>query len=224
MSSHIEKAREYISIAESGDAKREAYTKAADEILAAKAEDPTLTQRQIGEQLDKSRTWIQDLLRWHKARDHGLPFSNVEAAARYRERQVPTRHEDRVEMAATLLADLAVVEGVLAASSTAQRHIENAVHDKSRGRREQAQDREQQRRQDVAQPLPAYMAAMVLKLDEWAGALAVITDADLEDLPVGHARELVLAAAEGLVIQGQRWISVLSDRPGLQVIEGRAAS
>lgn len=202
---HLATAAAYIAVAESGDAKRAAYEAAADAILAAQADDATLTQAEVGRQLGKSRSWVVQLLAWRRSGDvHVHPFAAGDAQQRYRERQVPTRHDDRVEMAATLLADPTVVEGVLATPSVAQRHVENAVHEREVERRQKGREVAQQQREDAALPLPAHMAAMVLRLREWASGLAELVD-DLDDLPEGRARELVGEAAAELEYQAGRW-------------------
>jgi hypothetical protein len=62
----LARAREYLIIAESTDAKREAYIKAADEIIAAQKEDPTLSFVEIDERLGRSKSgkYSGDLVRW----------------------------------------------------------------------------------------------------------------------------------------------------------------
>src|SRR5262245_3983577 len=97
-----------------------------------------------------------------------MPFSNVDSAARYRERQVPTRHEDRVEMATTLLADPTVVEGVLDTPAPARSEMRIAIARRDSEQREAQRERNEQRRADEAMPLPAHIATMARKIDEWA--------------------------------------------------------
>lgn len=58
MSDHISRAREYIAKGE------EFYAKAADEIVAWLAEDPTRTQRQAAAAIGRSQSWIRDIVRW----------------------------------------------------------------------------------------------------------------------------------------------------------------
>lgn len=53
---HLANAREYIA---KGD---DYYGKAADEILAAQAEDPTLGYREIGERIGRSHQWCRRLV------------------------------------------------------------------------------------------------------------------------------------------------------------------
>lgn len=61
---HLERAKEFIAVAESGDAKIEAYRRAADEIRAAQSADPTMGLRAIGERLGRSRNWVGTLVTW----------------------------------------------------------------------------------------------------------------------------------------------------------------
>jgi hypothetical protein len=223
---HLEKATAYIAVAESGDAKRAAYEQAADEILAALAEDETLTHRAVGERIGKSYRWVGTLLAWRReGHAHALPFARGEAQERYAQRQVPTRHEDRVEMATKLLEDptvaKAAVKTVMANPSHARRAIGVVMHDHNAEKRRQERERAAQRRADEAMPLPAYMAKMVEKMNEWSLGLAGLYD-DLDELPEGRGRELVAAAAAQLAEQAQRWVDRLNGRPALTVIEGRA--
>jgi hypothetical protein len=222
---HLEKATAYIAVAESGDAKRAAYEQAADEILAAMADDAELTQKAVGERIGKAQAWVSKLLKWHDEGHIGLPFSNTEAAIRYQQRTIPTRHEDKIEMAEKLLADpkvaKAAVQKVMAKPSHSRRVIDHAVHDANAERRRAERERAEQRRADGALPLPAYMATMVLKMDEWSGSLAALVD-DIDELPEGRGREMVSEAAARLARQAQRWVDRLERRPQLEVIEGQA--
>lgn len=59
MNQHLEKARTYLEQGESY------YHKAAEEIIAARAEDPTLSDRAISEALGRSRHWITEIVTWH---------------------------------------------------------------------------------------------------------------------------------------------------------------
>lgn len=56
---HLEKARGYIARGE------EFYRRAAEEIVAAMAEDSTLSYRAVASHLDRSHAWVQDIVRWH---------------------------------------------------------------------------------------------------------------------------------------------------------------
>jgi hypothetical protein len=224
---HLAAAAEFIAIAESGDAKRLAYEKAADEILAAQAADPSLTQIAITRRLGKSRDWISLLLKWRRLdvheREERMPFYNSAAQSRYRERQEPTRPEDRIEMATKLMGDPEVVKGVLATPARARSEIKMAIHRENAKHREQASKAAQQMREDRAMPLPAYMADMVIKMNEWAMGLQALYD-DLDELPEGPGLDSVVRAATFLAEQSQRWVDRLSGKPVvLEVIEGNAS-
>jgi hypothetical protein len=228
--SHLEAAAAYIAVAESGDAKREAYVKAADEILAAQAEDPKLTRRQIGESIGKSQTWVTELLGWRTSDRHAdqTPWAAQVDDHRYRsaERKVPTRHEDRVEMVEKLLADPEVVKTVAKTitnpKTKAGRLISQEVHDQDAAVREKRREQERQALIDKALPLPAYMANMVVKINEFSIGLAAMVE-DLDQLPEGRGRELVAEAIDGLIRQAERWAEELAPaKPDLRVIEGHA--
>jgi len=219
---HLEAAADYIAVAEAGDAKRLAYEKAADAILAAMAADESLTQRSVGERLGKSRQWVGDLLGWRARRDHGMPFSNVDAAARYRERQVPTRHEDRVEMAAKLLDDPQVREDFLAHPSPAQRKVEHDVRAKGAEERRAAIDRAEQRRVDEALPLPAHLRQIAARLDEVSITMAALRD-DVAELEPSAGADVLRASVQELIRQAEAWLEALRGSISFEVIEGRAA-
>lgn len=217
---HLSTAKRHITIAEARDAKKAAYEMAADEILAAKAEDSTLTQAEIGRQVGKSQDWVSRLLIWRNEEDRtdGPFVGQSDIRQRSYERKVPTRHDDRVEMARTLMADRKVVAAVIATPSPAARRIENAVHERETTRRQQERQAVQEARAAdaaAAVPLPAYMARMIVRLNEWAAGLAELAS-DLDDLPDGPDRELLRDAAEELAKQALVWVERL-DRPGVIV-------
>lgn len=60
---HLAKAAEYIGKGEAF------YHKAAAEIIAAQADDPTLGYRVIGAALGKTDKWCRDIVRWHTTAD-----------------------------------------------------------------------------------------------------------------------------------------------------------
>jgi hypothetical protein len=215
---HLDSAAAHIAVAESGDAKRAAYKTAADEILAARKADPELGRVDEAQRLKKGETWVRDLLRWRQRPDADLPFSRSDRHRRYEERQVPTQHDDRVEMAGKLLADPAVAKAamaeLLAEKSKSQRLIEQAVSRKNAEERKRQMEAAMRKREGEAMPLPAYMSRMVVKMNEWAAGLANI-EPDLEALPEGPGRETVLDALVELARQAQRCIYRLDP------IEGR---
>jgi hypothetical protein len=95
---HLAKAKEY---ADRGDA---FYEKAADEILAAKEEDPTLSNGAIGERLGRSGSWVGDLVRW---RTSGHPDVRPFAGSREARLRSETRKllRDEPTEAAALVAE-----------------------------------------------------------------------------------------------------------------------
>lgn len=75
MSDHLQRAREYIAIAESADAKRDAYERAADEIIAWVREEPTRTYRDADKSLGRGNDYTGSLVRWRTSGGPGLPFA-----------------------------------------------------------------------------------------------------------------------------------------------------
>lgn len=225
---HLELAATHIAVAESGDAKRAAYEKAADEILAARVADSDLSLREVGRRIGKSDHWVRTLLTWAAAPESQTPFARDpenDFRARHEERKIPTEPADRLAMAKTLLEDPKVVEGVLATPSVASRRVENAVHEKNVGREREVERRrraEHEMAEASAPPLSAHMARMVRQIHEWAGGLAALVD-DLDELPAGRGRELVAEAIEDLGREVERWRAKLQ-RPALEIIDGEAKS
>lgn len=84
MDNHLERAREYIAIAESSDAKREAYQRAADEIIAWVHDDPTRSYRDVDRQIGKAEGYAGRLVRWrtNEAQAHHLPFGGMSERTR----------------------------------------------------------------------------------------------------------------------------------------------
>lgn len=167
---HLDKAAAFIAVAESGDAKIAAYVQAADEIIAAQKAEPGLSLREVDRRLGRGVGYARMLVRWRDGDRTHPPFGGParnEARYRQQERQVPTEPEDRVDMAHALLEDEAVVEQIFAKPSLASRRIERAVEEKQAAQRQR--DREDRIRLDEAKavPLPAYVAAMLVKLREW---------------------------------------------------------
>jgi hypothetical protein len=217
---HLEAARGYIAVAESGDAKREAYRKAADEILAAMTEDDSLTQRKVGERIGKGHAWVGKLLRWAGSPENqGLPFARDpenDFRAKHEERKIPTRHEDKVEMAKTLIADKKVAKQVLAERGPARRAMQQAVRDENKADREKAREWNEQR--TVGAPLPAWLSSMAVKLSDWGLAIAGLRDNfadELRELPPSTDREVVARAAYELARQARLLGDDLSDDPNV---------
>jgi hypothetical protein len=152
-------------------------------------------------------------------------ITRAEQTRLQKERQVPTQPRDRIEMAATLLKDPKVMKAAIKQATTEQaaaRVFSTIVYDHNADRRKQERERALQKARDGAMPLPAYMVRMVAKMNEWTGALAGITNDEIEELPEGPARDSIGLAALALAEQADRWVAILRRRPALQVIEGRA--
>lgn len=67
---HLTKAVGYVERGEGY------YRKAAEEIVAATEADPTLSQREIGERIGRSKQWVQRLLAWERdpSSGHATPY------------------------------------------------------------------------------------------------------------------------------------------------------
>jgi hypothetical protein len=58
---HLRRARGYVAL---GD---EYYQKAVNEILSAKAENPSLSNREIARQIGRDEKWVRNLLKWSQS-------------------------------------------------------------------------------------------------------------------------------------------------------------
>jgi hypothetical protein len=69
---HLARAATYAAKGE------EYYRKAAEEILAAKAADPALSNRKIAEAVGRSHVWVGKILKWHAEGGNGVttPFAD----------------------------------------------------------------------------------------------------------------------------------------------------
>lgn len=214
---HLEEAAAFIAVAESGDAKQAAYRRAAEEIEAAKRADPELTNRQIAGRIGKHESWVGRLL-------HALACAGASGDFR-----VDWQRGDRLASEAREKPD-AFVRAYQQAPPKVQRQIAKQVAAdpfvQQEVSRHNAQERKRQieeasRKRDAdAVPLPAYMARMVVKINEWSAGLAALVD-DLDQLPPGRSRDLVLESITELERQAHRWVERLERQPELTVIEGR---
>ncbi len=121
MNERIERAKTYIAIAESGDAKREAYKAAAEEI-AAELQQRT-SQRAVGRAIGKDESFVRAIVRW---RDSGYEaktpwLSDTRAttrAATSHAKQV--LHNAPIETVEKIVADL---------PAERRRQVQQALHD-----------------------------------------------------------------------------------------------
>lgn len=115
---HLERAKVYIGKGE------EYYRRAAEEIVAAKKADFSLTDAMVGEALGRSRQWVSKLIAWvEKGADHGTtPFSGPEEnEARYQ------RHDRRKVSEIAQERPEAVAEAITKADPETQRKIAAAI-------------------------------------------------------------------------------------------------
>jgi hypothetical protein len=227
---HLEEAAAFIAVAESGDAKLAAYRKAAEEIEAAKQDDPSLSNREIGRRLGKDPNYARRLLdALSRARDTG-------------EFQIDWQRKDREQVGAEKVAreqpeafarafaqaspkaQRQIARQIVAQPTPARRFIEQELSRQNAVERKRQIEEANRQRDATAAPLPAYMSRMVVKINEWAAGLASI-EPDLEALPEGRGREMVLDVLRELARQTQRCIDRLEPRKKRSddVIEGRAA-
>jgi len=217
----LERGKPWVEVAESDDPqaiKTRAYEEIAKTMIEASKADPSLTDAAIGKFYGKSPDWVSKTKKWHQQyRDIApTPFSTPqqrENDRRYKERQVPTKHEDKVEMVTKLLDDPKVMRDVVSnpTKNKTARKVRNAVTAMNAKERKEAIEREQQKAADRALPLPAILVSLMVKMREWAGDMSVVFE-DVTAIPRSHPeRASVGKAASDLRFQAQRWELALMD-------------
>src|SRR5262245_28257196 len=124
-------------------------------------------------------------------------ITRAEQARRGRERQVPTRHEDRVEMATTLLNDASVAKAVARSQTPAAREMMRATSAVEYEQGQRAAAARDARRNDGAVPIEGHYARISQKLGSWADELIGIKE-DLVDAPETIGKRMVMIALRSL--------------------------
>jgi hypothetical protein len=217
----LERGKPWVEVAESDDPqaiKTRAYEEIAKVIIEASETDPGLSQIEIGKFYKKSADWVSRVKIWYQNdRDRSpTPFSNPrqrEHDRRYKERQVPTQHRDKVEMAKTLLDDPQVLKEIVSepTKSKTARKVRNAVTAMNAKERKEAIKREQQKARDQAMPLPVMLVRLMVRMREWAMDMSGLYP-DVVAIPDDHPqRAEVGKAASDLRHQAHRWELALMD-------------
>lgn len=163
--------------------------------LAAEAVEGGMSARAYADVVDRDPSGISRYVHvWRRWGAEALPrprfvdaLATVQAGSeelitmadksrRQKERQEPTVHEDRVEMAAKLLSDPAVVRGVmptvLADNGLASRLVSQAARDKEHAERVEERARTQKHRRIVGEPgLDPIVWNASVRMREWAIAI-----------------------------------------------------
>lgn len=116
-SSHLAKAKEYIARGE------EFYRKAADEMVAARKEDPTLGYRTIGEWVGRDAEWCRRLVQWRTSAED---IGTTPWAGQYGERLERMRKQ-AVEQ------PVEIVEAIRQAPEEAQKEIAKQIAEDDSG-------------------------------------------------------------------------------------------
>jgi hypothetical protein len=127
---HLAKAKEYVAKGE------QFYRMAAEQIVAAQAEDSTLSNREIGEWFGRSHTWVQDIVRWHTSGSARTPFGeDARPGMRERTDRSATKkvlRESSPEEIAELLDDRDIRVNVAKAQDLVGKNREQTSRDKER--------------------------------------------------------------------------------------------
>lgn len=156
---HLAKAKEYIAKGEGY------YRKAADEIIAAKQADSTLSNRAIGERIGKSRDWVRLLVQARTNGDEVAPFAkrptDDSGAAKRVARERPEELADAIESAPPEARRRAVeaISNAAADDPETRASIAGAGARASRAMQEDAEQRERKRSPDLVNRSEAYNIA-----------------------------------------------------------------
>jgi hypothetical protein len=213
--------------------------------LAAVAAADGMTGAAYGEEVGKSKgtinTFVRMWKRWSSVPAEARPrFADAYATARVstdeiitkaeqtrreKERQVPTRHEDKVEMATKLLADPKVAKGVMSTPAAARTVVQEAVRDHNQNWKQVRK----RHREAGAKPMAAIWTRISIKIGEWGSSLhtyrrelAKFTDEDLAGLndygkeQVGKSLALFNDRLAELQIEVNRWRYVLESVPEVE--------
>lgn len=182
----IARAAAFIAIAESGDAKREAYERAADEILLARREDPTLTWRQIGARLGRHERLPRELVAWREEGREGLPHSDAAhgrdrnaVGARKIAREQPDVFADAFAKAPPE-QQRKIADAI--ASTPARKVLREATEDDQDRRARERMEAANERKGQIGTPLALYRQRLIRRFDDWCSGLRWLRD-ELGDLP-----------------------------------------
>jgi hypothetical protein len=223
---HLEEATAFIAVAESGDAKQAAYRRAAEEIEAAKLADPSLSNSEIARRIGKAYSYPARLLDALSRAREGGEFridwqrkDRDQTGAEKVAREQPDAFVRALNQAPTKV-QRQIARQIAAEPTPTRRFLEQELSRRNAEERKRQIQEASRQRDATAAPLPAYMSKMVVKINEWSAALASI-EPDLESLPDGRGREMVLDALRELARQTDRCMARLA--PADDVIEGRVA-
>lgn len=227
---HLDNAKRLLAIAESGDAKKEAYKAAAEEIAAHKAETGD-TNGNVATFLGVSIDRVQKLLQWRSTGYQADSPYLMDDGATMRARVSHTKRAladpvERTQVFATMEPEVkaAVVEAAVndpevvkqvMAKPFLRKRFEDEEERAAKERYRQA--REQQGRAKVTS-LSEFFWNVIQQLDKWSRDLAFARD-ELTQLPEGQKPE-VRAQLVRLRDQTQASIDVLDGIVGDDVIEG----
>lgn len=179
-------AREYIAIAESGDAKLAAWHRAAQAIVNWLDVDQTRSQRLAAQQLQRSQNFVGTLVRWHTSEPDAVhpPFGG------------PSENEARYERADRRKVEDAIrerPEAVAAAIAKAPAEVQRKLADEivkqptERSLKSLAEPKDRQGREGKSTEQRLGAATFTL----WE-----VGEALLDEVPTAEARVRMLAIAE----------------------------
>lgn len=193
MTDHLARAKEYIAIAESGDAKIEAYKSAAEEIRAAMDDDPTIGVRAVASALGRSKSWVDRLVRWSTSVQDPQhpPFGGeAENQARYERadrRKVEEVIRERPE---------AIAEAIAKAPAEAQRRIaDEIVKQPTEGSLKRLATPREPRKPKSAHDS---LSEAAVKVGDVAFSLWTVSDLLMDEAPSGEDRIRLLSLLDNV--------------------------
>lgn len=230
----LEEAAAFIAVAESGDASASALEQAAIRIDAAMKANPALTQREIGERIGKSRTYVNLLLQaLSRARDKKVKFEvDWKRGKHGTNGELQKMATDEPEKLVAALAQAAeqapkaerekIVKAVTDTNTVLGRHVENKVRaDVKKEKVEKPKPEEP----ITGIPLSAAWSGISIEIDKWARGLSQFDDDLIEQLVASNpdGAEKILEVVERLEEQVARLLRGLRGQhgiPELEIIEG----
>lgn len=197
MNQHEQKIKTLIPIAEAtGDSRRAAYQAIAEEIAAWMEEDSTLTQAAVAQRIGKTQRWVSTLSKaLIRARIEGGDFVLDWNSGKHTE--VPARQENRVKLAAELLAQPGIAEAVMRSQTPAAREMRRVVSVANYENAQGAATAREARRNDGMVPIDGHYARIAQKLGAWTDELVGIKE-DLVEAPETIGKRMVMIALRSL--------------------------
>lgn len=220
----IDEIKEQNALYDRGEKDKAFWIAQQHRLKAIKDADPELSNRKIGELVEKSPTWVKQVMEFDQKagsapnwrRGSHATAAEVEKGAQQAMRDPLRRKrlikdltpEERVEVAVEASKEPEVAEQVVQRSKSVRKAAEDEGDRAARQRLNEARERQLQGRK--ATTLSQFFYRMITQMLEWINSLDAIRE-DLEELPadqkerlIERHRQLIKAAQENLdILEGR---------------------